>query len=151
MNALTRWDPFRELEEMQHRLSSVLGRQVQARQNGDNESITVAEWAPVVDITEDEQEYLIKADLPEVQKEGVKVTVENGVLVLAGERRLEKEDKNRKYHRIERSYGSFARSFSLPNDADSSRVNAEFKEGVLKLHIPKSESARPRQIEVKVS
>jgi HSP20 family protein len=151
MNALTRWDPFRELEEMQHRLSSVLGRQSQARQSGDKESITVAEWAPVVDITEDEQEYLIKADLPEVQKEGVKVTVENGVLVLAGERRLEKEDKNRKYHRIERSYGSFARSFSLPDDADSSRVHAEFKEGVLKLHIPKSESARPRQIEVKIS
>ena len=151
MNALTRWDPFRELEEMQHRLSSVLGRQLQTRQNGDKESITVAEWAPVVDITEDEQEYLIKADLPEVQREEVKVTVENGVLVLSGERRLEKEDKNRRYHRVERSYGSFARSFSLPDDADSSKVNAEFKEGVLKLHIPKSELARPRQIEVKIS
>jgi HSP20 family protein len=151
MNAVTRWDPFRELEEMQHRLSSVLGRQSQTRQNGDKESITVAEWAPVVDITEDEQEYLIKADLPEVQREEVKVTVENGVLVLSGERRLEKEDKNRRYHRVERSYGSFARSFSLPDDADSGKVNAEFKEGVLKLHIPKSESARPRQIEVKIS
>src|ERR1700736_5537329 len=151
MNALTRWDPFRELEEMQHRLSGVLGRQVPTRQNGDKESITVAEWAPVVDITEDEQEYLIKADLPEVQREEVKVTVENGVLVLSGQRRLEKENRNRRYHRIERSYGSFVRSYSLPDDADSSKVNAEFKEGVLKLHIPKSESARPRQIEVKIS
>jgi HSP20 family protein len=81
----------------------------------------------------------------------VKVTVENGVLVLSGQRRLEKENKNRKYHRVERSYGSFVRSFSLPDDADSDKVNAEFKEGVLKLHIPKSESARPRQIEVKIS
>jgi HSP20 family protein len=77
--------------------------------------------------------------------------VENGVLVLSGQRRLEKEDKNRKYERVERSYGSFVRSFSLPDNADSDKVNAEFKEGVLKLHIPKSESARPRQIEVKIS
>lgn len=77
--------------------------------------------------------------------------VENGVLVLSGQRRLEKEDKNRKYQRVERSYGSFVRSFSLPDNADSDKVNAEFKEGVLKLHIPKSESARPRQIEVKIS
>jgi HSP20 family protein len=151
MNATTRWDPFRELEDMQNRLLSVLGRQAQPRQNGYQESITVAEWAPVVDITEDEQEYLIKADLPEVQREEVKVTVENGVLVLSGQRRLEKENKNRKYHRVERSYGSFVRSFSLPDDADSDKVNAEFKEGVLKLHIPKSESARTRQIEVKIS
>jgi HSP20 family protein len=151
MKATTHWDPFRELEDMQHRLSSVLGRQSQPRQNGDKESITVAEWAPVVDITEDEQEYLIKADLPEVQREEVKVTVENRVLVLSGQRRLEKENKNRKYHRIERSYGSFVRSFSLPDDADPDKVNAEFKEGVLKLRIPKSESARPRQIEVKIS
>jgi HSP20 family protein len=149
MNATTSWDPFRELEAMQNRLSSVLGRQLQPRQNGDKEAITVAEWVPVVDITEDEQEYLIKADLPEVEREEVKVTVENGVLVLSGQRRLEKE--NKRYHRIERSYGSFARSFSLPDDADSDKVNAEFKEGVLKLHIPKSESARPKQIEVKIS
>jgi HSP20 family protein len=151
MNALTPWDTFRELEDMQHRLSSVLGRQIQPRQNGDKESITVAEWAPVVDITEDETEYLIKADLPEVQKEAVKVSVENGVLILSGERRLQKDERNRRYHRIERSYGSFARSFRLPDDADPAKVNAEFKEGVLKLHIPKSESARPRQIEVKIS
>jgi len=151
MNATIRWDPFRELEDMQHRLSNVLGRQLQPRQNGDKESITVAEWAPVVDITEDEQEYLIKADLPEVQREEVKVTVENGVLVLSGQRRLEKENKSRRYHRIERSYGSFLRSFSLPDDAHSDKVSAEFMEGVLKLHIPKSESARPKQIEVKIS
>jgi HSP20 family protein len=90
MKALTYWDPFRELEDMQHRLSTVLGRQLNRRQDGDKESITVAEWAPVVDIIEDETEYLIKVDLPEIKKEEVKVTVENGVLVLSGDRKLEK-------------------------------------------------------------
>jgi HSP20 family protein len=93
MKALTYWDPFRELEDMQHRLSTVLGRQLNRRQDGDKESITVAEWAPVVDIIEDETEYLIKVDLPEIKKEEVKVTVENGVLVLSGERKLEKEER----------------------------------------------------------
>ena len=86
MNELSRWDPFRELEDMQHRLSSVLGRQTQRRHDGGRESITVAEWAPLVDISEDDKEYLIKAELPEVKKEEIKVTVENGVLVLSGER-----------------------------------------------------------------
>ena len=113
--------------------------------------MTVAEWAPVVDIIEDETEYLIKVDLPEIKKEEVKVTVENGVLVLSGERKLEKEEKGRKYHRIERAYGSFGRTFSLPDNADAEKVNAEFNEGVLKLHIAKSEAARPKQIEVKIS
>jgi HSP20 family protein len=103
MKALTYWDPFRELEDMQHRLSTVLGRQLNRRQDGDKESITVAEWAPVVDIIEDEAEYLIKVDLPEIKREEIKVTVENGVLVLSGERKLEKEEKGRKYHRIERA------------------------------------------------
>jgi HSP20 family protein len=121
MKASTYWDPFRELEDMQHRLSSVLGRQTHRRPDGDKESITVAEWAPVVDIIEDETEYLIKAELPEVKKEEIKVTVENGVLGLSGERKLEKEEKDRKHHRIERAYGSFGRSFALPEDADAEK------------------------------
>jgi HSP20 family protein len=151
MNALSRWDPFRELEDMQHRLSSVLGRQVQRSQDGGRESITVAEWAPLVDISEDDGGYLIKADLPEVKKEEIKVTVENGVLFLSGIRKFEKEEKGRKVHRIERAYGTFARSFSLPEDANAEKIEAEFGDGVLKLHIAKSEAARPKQIEVKVS
>ena len=114
----------------------------------DKESITLAEWSPLVDITEDDKEYLIKAELPEIKKEEIKVTVENGVLVISGERKLEKEEKGRKYHGVERAYGSFVRSFSLPDDADADKVNAEFNDGVLKVHIAKSESARPKQIEV---
>lgn len=151
MTALTHWDPFKELDELQNRLSTLLGRPPTRRKEGGKEAMTVAEWAPLVDITEDDKEYLIKAELPEVKKEDVKVTVENGVLTITGERKFEKEEKGRKYHRIERAYGSFARSFTLPDDADPDKVNAEFNHGVLKVHLAKSEAAKPRQIEVKVN
>src|SRR6185295_19078923 len=99
--------------------------------------------SPIVDITEDEKAYLIKAELPEVKKEDVKVTVENGVLSVTGERKFEKEEKNRKYHRVERSYGSFTRHFAVPDDADDSQVSAEFKDGVLTIRLAKNEKARP--------
>jgi len=151
MTGLTRWDPLKEMEELQNRLSGLLRRESAGRQNGGQESITVAEWVPLVDITEDDKEYLIKAELPEVRKEDVKVAVENGLLTISGERRAEKEEKNRKYHRIERAYGSFERSFIVPDDADADKVNAEFKDGVLKVHLSKSEKAKPKQIEVKVA
>jgi HSP20 family protein len=119
--------------------------------NGEQESLTVSEWTPLVDITEDDKEYLIKAELPEVKKDDVKVTVENGLLTISGERKIEKEEKGKRYHRVERAYGSFVRSFSLPDDADGNKVNAEFKDGVLRVHLAKSEHAKPKQIEVKVS
>ena len=113
--------------------------------------MTVTEWAPSVDITEDEKEYLVKADLPEVKKEDVKVTVENDVLTITGERKFEKEEKEKKYHRIERAYGHFLRSFSLPDFVDGSKVSADFKDGVLKVHLPKTEKAKPKAVEVKVA
>lgn len=149
MTALTRWNPFREMEELQNRLLSVFNLTTPRRDDG-QESITVSEWLPLVDIIEDDKEYLIKAELPEMRKEDVKVTVENGVLTLSGERKLEKEEKGKRYHRIERAYGSFVRSFTLPDDADSDKVSAEFRDGVLKVHVAKSEAAKPKQIEVKV-
>jgi HSP20 family protein len=151
MNHITRWDPFKELEDLRHRLSGAFGRPTTSSGGSQRESMTVAEWAPLVDITEDDKEYLIKAEIPEVRKEDVKVTVENGVLSISGERKFEKEENGRRYHRVERSYGSFVRTFSVPEDADASKVNAEFKEGVLKVHLIKSERTRPRQIEVQVS
>ena len=113
--------------------------------------MTVAEWLPLVDITEDDKQYLIKAELPEVRKDDVKVTVENGVLTLSGERKFEKEEKEKKYHRIERAYGSFTRSFTVPDDADDTKVSAEFKDGLLTVRLAKNEKARPKSIEVKVS
>ena len=158
MTALTRWNPFketsewnpfRELDEVHNRLSRFLG--TNTSRNGDaREEITVAAWAPLVDIIEDDKEYLVKAELPEVKKSDVKVRVENGVLYLSGERTLEKEEKSKRYHRVERAYGSFTRSFSLPEDADAQQVNAEFKDGVLSVHVAKSKNARPKFIEVKV-
>ena len=151
MNTLTRWDPFRDLEDVQHRLSTFLNQRAQRGDSDSNESIVTAKWAPLVDIAEDEKEYLIKAELPEIKKNEIRVTVENGVLIISGERKFEKEEKGRKFHRVERGYGSFVRSFDLPDDADADKVNAEFKDGLLTVHIAKSMAARPKQIEVKVS
>jgi HSP20 family protein len=151
MNALTRWDPFKDMDELQKRLSSLFHLAPTRWANGKEEEMTVAQWSPLVDITEDEKAYLIKAELPEVKKEDVKVTVENGVLSVTGERKFEKEEKNRKYHRVERSYGSFTRHFAVPDDADDSQVSAEFKDGILTIRLAKNEKARPKSVEVKVS
>src|SRR2546421_1558308 len=128
MNNLTKWehfkdwDPFRELDEFQNRLGSFFGRSLAP---GTREG-KLASWSPAVDIIEDEKEFLVKAELPEVKKEDVHVSVENGVLTISGERKFEKEEKNKRYHRTERSYGSFTRSFSLPEGADPGKVRAEF-------------------------
>jgi HSP20 family protein len=149
MTALMRWDPFRELEEMSDRLNRMVTRPA-TRTNG-KESLTVADWMPTVDISETDGEYVIKAELPEVKKDDVKVTLEDGILTIQGERRREKDEKTTKYHRVERSYGSFARSFSLPDQVDENGVTADYKDGMLNLRIPKSEKAKPRAIEVKVA
>jgi HSP20 family protein len=151
MNVITRYNPFKELEEMENRLSTLFGRAPVKRNGERKEAMTVAEWAPLVDISEDEKEYLIKAELPDVKKEGVKVSVQDDVLSISGERKSEKEETGKKYHRVERAYGSFYRSFTLPEDADGSKVAAEFKDGMLKVHLPKSEKAKPKSIEVKVA
>lgn len=149
-NPIARWNPARELEELHGRLSNILDFPA-LRKDGERESLANAEWAPAVDITEDEREYLVKVEIPEVKKEDVKVTVENKLLTISGERKFEKEEKGRKYHRIERSYGNFVRSFSLPDDVDPSKIDAKFSDGVLAVHVAKSEAAKPKQIEVKVA
>jgi len=146
----TRWDPFKEMEEMANRMGRNFGLAPTRVKGGTEEIMTVPEWSPLVDIVEDEKEYIVKTELPEVKREDVKVNVEDGVLTISGERKFEKEEKDKKYHRIERSYGSFIRSFSLPDGADSTRINAEFKDGVLRVHLPKNEKAKTKSIEVKV-
>ena len=113
--------------------------------------MTVAEWSPRVDITEDDKEYVIKADLPEVKKEDVKLTVEDGVMCISGERHYEKEEKGKKYHRVERAYGSFMRSFAVPENVDGTKVSAEYKNGVLNVHLPKSEKTKSKSLEVKIA
>ena len=153
MNALTRWNPFREMESLQRRMNDLLESSPFRRSNlaAEDENITLPEWSPLVDIAEDDKEYLLKVELPEVRKEDVKVTVEGGTLTIAGERKTENEEKGRKFHRVERYYGHFERSFAIPDDAEADHVKAEFKDGVLHVHLAKSERARPKQIEVKVS
>jgi HSP20 family protein len=147
---LVRWDPFRELEDVSDRLNRMFARPGARTSNG-KETMIVADWTPSVDISETENEYQIKAEIPDVKKEDVKVTLEDGVLTIQGERKHEKEERGKKYHRIERSYGSFVRTFSLPDVIDDEKVKAEFKDGVLNLHLPKSEKAKPKAIEVKVA
>ncbi len=144
-----RWNPFRELDEAQNRLTSLFGRSLLKTSGG--EAFENADWVPSVDVTEDEKEYLIKAELPDMKKEDVKVAIENGTLRISGERKFEKETKDRKYHRIERAYGSFERSFAVPEGTKSENMAAEYKDGILCVHLPKSEQAKPKTIEVKVS
>jgi HSP20 family protein len=150
MNAITRWDPFKEMEELQSRLAPLLRHTTWRVDGSQKEAMTVTEWSPLVDICEDVKEFLIKAELPEVNKDAVKVSVEDGVLTITGERRFEKEEKDKKYHRVERSYGSFLRSFTLPEGVEGAKVTAEFKDGLLKVHLPKGEKTSPKAVEVKV-
>jgi HSP20 family protein len=139
------------MADIQNRFAKLIGGSpLQLHDNGE-EALTTSEWAPAVDIVEDEKEYLIKAELPEIPKDDVKVSVENGVLKISGERKFEKEENNKKYHRVERAYGYFSRSFSLPDAAEAEQVKADYKDGVLHVHVPKSENAKAKKIEVKVA
>lgn len=146
---LVRWDPFRDLEDMYGRLNRAFGQAGLRRPTEEGDFF--ADWTPAMDLEEIDGEYLVKADLPAVKKEDVKVSLENGVLAIEGERRQEKEEKGKKFHRIERSYGKFVRRLAVPTDADPQKVSAEFKDGVLNVHLPKSPAAKPRAIDVKVS
>ena len=143
------WNPSRELADLSDSLNRVFARI--PRGSNENETMTVADWIPLVDISETTTEYVIKAEIPEVKKEDVKVTLEHGVLTVQGMRWQEVEEKGKKYHRVERSYGSFVRSFSLPDLVDDTKVQADFKEGILTLRLPISEKAKPKAIEVKVA
>lgn len=144
-----RWDPFREIEEMSDRLNRMLAAW-QGQERSGREPFAFADWSPVVDICETDDEYSIKAEIPEVEKKNLKVTIQNGVLIIQGERKREKEEKGKRFHRIERSYGTFARSFTLPGGVDEERLKADFREGVLMVHLPKSEKAKANAVEVKV-
>ncbi len=144
------WNQLREMGEAQNRFNRFLGEFPNRMGNGEPHSLTVADWSPEVDISEDEHGYLLKADLPEMKKDDVRVTVEDGILCVSGERKSEKEDQKRKFHRIERSYGNFRRSFTLPEDANGSKVTADFRDGVLKVHLPTMAIAKSKAIQVKV-
>ena len=146
---IVKWNPFRELEDIQTRLNRVFGEMPFRRL--DEEAPFFAKWTPAVDIQETEKEYLIKAELPDVQKENVKVEVLDGTLTIEGERTQEKEEKGKKFHKIERMYGKFMRQFVLPPEVETEKMQAEFKDGVLNVHLPKTAAAKPKTVEVKVA
>lgn len=146
--SLIRWEPFKETDEMLRRMGTAefarWPRLFAANAaNG-------AEWSPAADISETDKEYVVKAELPGVKREDVKVTQEDGVLAIEGERKYEKDDKGEKTHRVERFFGSFLRRFSLPEDADVKNIRAETKDGMLNVHIPKLRIEKPKAVQIKV-
>ena len=147
---LVKWNPFRELEDVSNRLNSLFGK-LPARSESGADMLAVADWMPTVDISETDAGYLIKAEIPEVKKEDVKVNIQDGMLTISGERHQEKEEKSQKFHRIERAYGSFSRSFRMPDDADENTVNAEFKDGMLNVTLPKSKKAETKSVSVSIA
>lgn len=144
--ALVNWDPFRELDDMLSRWNRTGGRNLLG-----GEGNAAVNWRPAANISETDKEYLIKAELPEVRKEDVEVSVHEGVITIKGERRFEKTDESEKQHRVESFYGSFSRSFSLPADVKEDAISAESRDGVLIVHLPKEAAPSPKAIDIKVS
>lgn len=144
--ALVKWEGWHDMEDLFDRYMKSFG----SLRPGARETIAAGEWTPRVDIAETEAEFIVKAELPEVKKEDVHVTVDNGALTLRGERKQEKEESGKKFHRVERSYGSFCRVFSLPDNVDETKVKASFKDGMLTIQLPKSAESKPKTLDVKV-
>jgi len=139
---LTRWEPFQEFDDLLRRFSPLANRLSSHSHNG--------EWLPLANISETDKEYLIKAELPEVRKEDVKVTVDNNVITISGERRQQKEHKDESEIRVESMYGNFQRSFSLPENVDTNAIHAESRDGVLRIRLPKIAQSKPRAVAIDV-
>jgi len=154
--SLTRWNPARELATWPSDIFSMqrdINRLFDNFFRGDRtpeESTSLSLWTPAVDIEEREDAYSVKVELPGVSKEDVKITLESNTLTIRGDKKQEKEEKGKNYHRVERSYGSFQRSFALPSTVKAEKIDASYKDGILEITLPKAEEAKPKQIEVKV-
>ena len=147
MTVLTRWDPFREFSTLQDRMNRLF------RDNfteGRDEALTTTGFAPAVDVYEDEHNVTLKIEVPGIEEKDIDVRIENNILTVHGERKFEKEEKEENYRRIERQYGSFTRSFTLPNTVDAEKVSANYDKGVLKITLAKKAEAKPKQIKVNV-
>ncbi len=152
--SLIRWNPARELASFPSDVFSVqreMNRMFDSFFRGaDEQGLLNGSWLPAVDVAEDENEYVVNVELPGVNKDEVKITLEYNILTVRGEKKAEKETKDKNYHRMERSYGSFQRSFTLPTSVKNDKIDAEYRDGILSITLPKEEEAKPKQIEVKV-
>jgi len=147
-NEVSTWSPFRDMVNMQREVGRIFDGLFS---DFDRDGNAITSWSPRADVVENNDSYVIKAELPGVSKNDVKITLRENVLTIKGEKKAEKEEKDHNYHRIERSYGSFERSFSLPSNVKSDKIDAAYKDGVLTLTLPKSEEAKPKEIEVKAA
>ena len=150
MGLLQKWNPRADMAELQRRIGTLLGLSNPIPPQVELD-FTAKYWALLLEITEDDKEYLVKAELPEVKEADVKVSVENGMFHLSGERKRPREENGRKLHRVELSYGRFEHSFALPNDADPNQVTTRFKDGLLQVHLAKKEITKPKSREIKIS
>jgi len=144
--AVVRWDPFRDLSLLQDRMNRLFDDA--GRTWRPDEPAATTSWSPAVDIYETEGEIVVKAELPGLDRKAITLHLENNVLTLRGERKFQKETKEENYHRIERSYGNFSRSFSIPATVDEEKIRADYKDGVLMIFLPKKEQAKPKQIRI---
>lgn len=149
--ALVKWEPFRDWFTLQERMNRLFDGSLSRFRWPDDEDLGLGAWSPAVDIYETEQEIVVKAELPEVTLNDIDLRIENNTLTLKGERKREQETKEENFHRMERLYGSFCRSFSFPSTVDQDKITAEFKDGVLKIRLPKKEEVKPKQIKVTVN
>jgi HSP20 family protein len=149
--AIVRWEPFRDLVSLQDRMNRLFDESFRGARGAEEDWALGGSWAPVVDIYEHEGNIVLKAELPGVDSKDVDVRVENNVLTLRGERKFDSEVKKESYHRVERAYGAFSRSFTLPTVVDTDKIKAEFRDGVLRLTLPKREEAKPKQITINIT
>ena len=147
MNSSTRWDPFRNISSLQEQVNRLFDSGIQSR--NDNSALTT--WAPAVDIYETENELVLKADLPAINEKDLDIRVENNTLTIRGERKFGSEVKEDNYLRVERTYGSFSRSFGLPNTVNTESIKAEYKNGVLTVEMPKRAESKPKQVKINVT
>jgi HSP20 family protein len=151
--AIVRWEPFRDLAGLQDRMNRLFDQSIRGATRGvaDEDWALGGAWAPAVDIYEQEGNIVLKAELPGVDPKDVDIRLENNVLTLRGERRIDNEVNRESYHRVERAYGAFSRSFTLPSVVNQEQIKADYKDGLLKVTLPKREEAKPKQISISVS
>jgi HSP20 family protein len=148
--AIVRWEPFRDLITLQDRMNRLFDERFGRLRAGD-ESMDSGAWSPAVDIYETDHDIVVKAELPEMKEKDIDIRLENNILTLKGERKFEKVTREENYHRVERAYGAFSRSFTLPTSVDQDKINAEYKDGVLKITLPKKAETKSKQIKVNIT